>query len=64
MDIVISTSIGAILFLTFVIGLAVSIGSVPFAFIVALVSALMLFDFVQTSLETLKKRRAGNSTNH
>ncbi len=55
MDIVITTSIGAILFLAFVVGLAVSIGSIPFAIITAIVSAMMLFDFVQSSRAALMK---------
>ena len=55
MDIVIATSIGAVLFLAFVVGLAVSIGSIPFAVITAIVCAMMLFDFVQSSRASIKK---------
>jgi uncharacterized membrane protein len=64
MDVAIAATIGAILYLGFIIGLAVSIGSIPFAIITAFVSTLLLFDFVQSSLEALKKRQNGNSTNH
>ncbi|MBL4756205.1 MAG: hypothetical protein JKY32_00760 [Rhizobiales bacterium] len=62
MDIVFSTIVGAVIFLTFVIGLAVSIGSLPFAIIVAFVSAMMLYDFYQTSRDALKKGPDDNST--
>ncbi len=61
MDTVLSTIIGAVIFLAFVIGLAVSIGSLPFAIIVAFVSAMMLLDFYQTGRDALKKRQNGNS---
>lgn len=58
MDIIIATLIGAILFLAFVVGLAVSIGSIPFAIITAIVSAMMLFDFIQSGWAAMKKDKA------
>jgi len=57
MDIVLSTIVGAVIFLAFVIGLAVSIGSLPFAIIVAFVSAMMLYDFYQTSRDAARNWR-------
>ena len=40
-------------FLAFVIGLAVSIGSIPFAIIVAVVSGMIVTDFYQSAKEGL-----------
>lgn len=42
-------------FLAFVIGLAVSIGSVPFAIIVVVVSGMIVVDFYQSAKEGLNQ---------
>jgi hypothetical protein len=54
MDNLISSFIGVAVFLAFVIGLAVSIKSIPFAVIVSLVSVMVLIEFFQSAKEGLK----------
>jgi MFS superfamily sulfate permease-like transporter len=54
MDNLISSIIAVTVFLAFVIGLAVSIKSIPFAIIVALVSVMVLIEFFQSAKEGLK----------
>ena len=51
MDISISAIMGAIVFAAFVLGLAQSIGSLPFILIVVFVVGLMAFDTVQVIKE-------------
>ena len=51
MDISISAILGAIVFAAFVLGLAQSIGSLPFILIVVFVVGLMAFDTVQVIKE-------------
>jgi hypothetical protein len=53
MDNLISGLIAAAIFIPFVGGLAVSIGAVPFAIIVLIVVAMMLFDFFQSARDGL-----------
>ena len=53
MDNLISGLIAAAIFIPFVVGLAVSIGAVPFAVIVMIVVAMLLFDFFQSALDGL-----------
>ena len=54
MDNMISGLIAAAIFIPFVVGLAVSIGVAPFAIIVAIVVAMMLFDFFQSARDGLR----------
>ncbi len=54
MDNLISGFIAAAIFIPFVGGLAVSIGAVPFAVIVLIVVAMMLFDFFQSARDGLR----------
>ena len=54
MDNLISSFIGVAVFLAFVIGLAVSIKSIPFAIIVLLVSVMVLIEFFQSAKAGLK----------
>jgi len=54
MDNLISGLIAAAIFIPFVGGLAVSIGAVPFAIIVLIVVAMMLFDFFQSARDGLR----------
>jgi hypothetical protein len=54
MDNLISSIIAVTVFLAFVIGLAVSIKSIPFAIIVLLVSIMVLIEFFQSAKEGLK----------
>jgi|TARA_B110000259_G_C14030409_1_gene406417 hypothetical protein len=54
MDNLISSIIAVTVFLAFVIGLAISIKSIPFAIIVLLVSIMVLIEFFQSAKEGLK----------
>ncbi|MFT5550182.1 MAG: hypothetical protein ACI9CO_002115 [Candidatus Azotimanducaceae bacterium] len=54
MDNLISSIIAVAVFLAFVIGLAVSIKSIPFAIIVFLVSIMILIEFFESAKEGLK----------
>ncbi|MGK0398689.1 MAG: hypothetical protein ACJA0I_000985 [Gammaproteobacteria bacterium] len=54
MDNLISSIIAVAVFLAFVIGLAFSIKSIPFAIIVLLVSIMVLIEFFQSAKEGLK----------
>ncbi len=54
MDNLISGLIAAAIFIPFVGGLAVSIGVVPFAIIVVIVVAMMLFDYYQSARDGLR----------
>ncbi len=53
MDNIITGIIGVSIFLAFVLGLGVSIGTVPFGIIVVIVSILLVIDFY----ESVKKGR-------
>ena len=55
MDNLISSIIAVTVFLAFVIGLAISIKSIPFAIIVLLVSIMVLIEFFQSAKEGFKK---------
>jgi hypothetical protein len=57
MDNLITSFIAVCVFLAFVIGLAVSIKSIPFALIVMVVSAMIITDFFQSAKEGLKVDR-------
>ena len=54
MDNLISSAIAVAIFLAFVIGLAVSIKSIPFAIIILIVSIMILVEFFQSAKEGLK----------
>ena len=54
MDNLISSAIAVAVFLAFVIGLAVSIKSIPFAVIILIVSIMILIEFFQSAKEGLK----------
>ena len=54
MDNLITGFIGVAIFLAFIIGLAVSIKSIPFALIVGIVSILIVVDYVQSLKEGLR----------
>jgi hypothetical protein len=54
MDNLISSIIAVTVFLAFVIGLAISIKSIPFAIIVLLVSIMVLIEFFQSAKDGLK----------
>ena len=57
MDNLISGLIAAAIFIPFVGGLAVSIGAAPFAVIVVIVVAMMLFDFYQSARDGLRAEK-------
>lgn len=57
MDNLISGLIAAAIFIPFVVGLAVSIGALPFAIIVVIVVAMMLFDYYESVRDGLRAKR-------
>ena len=57
MDNLISGLIAAAIFIPFVVGLAVSIGAAPFAIIVLVVVAMMLFDYYQSVRDGLRAKK-------
>ncbi len=57
MDNLITGLIAAAIFIPFVGGLAVSIGAAPFAVIVVIVVAMMLFDFFQSARDGLRAEK-------
>jgi len=57
MDNLITGIISVAMFLAFVLGLGVSIGTIPFGIIVILVSAFLVFDFYQSAKEGLKENK-------
>lgn len=61
MDNLITGVIAVAIFLAFAVGLAFSIKSVPFAIIVAIVSAMILTDFLQSAKEGLKEEKEKKS---
>jgi 4-hydroxybenzoate polyprenyltransferase len=54
MDNLISSLIGVAVFLAFIIGLAVSIKSIPFAIIVSMVAVMILIEFFESAKAGLK----------
>ena len=62
MDNLITGAIAVAIFLAFVLGLAESIGKIPFALIVVIVSAMLCTDFYQSAKEGLKKEKEDNSS--
>ncbi len=63
MDNLISGLIAAAIFIPFVGGLAVSIGVVPFAVIVIIVVAMLLFDFSNRRGTACGRKRISNNDN-
>lgn len=61
MDNLITGLIGVLIFFAFVIGLAVSIKSLPFALIVLFVSTMVLVDFYQSAKQGLNKEKEKKS---
>ena len=55
MDNLITGLIAVGIFLAFVLGLAVSIGTIPFGVIVVIVSGLIVTDFYQSAKDGLKE---------
>ena len=55
MDNIITGAIAVGIFLAFVLGLAVSIGKLPFVLIVLIVSAMIVTDYLQSAKAGLKK---------
>lgn len=61
MDNIITGFITVAIFLSFIIGLAVSIKSIPFAVIVACVTVMISADFYQSAKEGLEEERTKKS---
>ena len=61
MDNIITGAIAVAIFLAFVLGLAHSIGALPFVLIVVIVSAMICTDFYQSAKEGLKEERQKKS---
>lgn len=61
MDNLISGAIAVAVFLAFTLGLAESIGALPFALIVIIVCALLCTDFYQSAKQGLKDEREKKS---
>lgn len=64
MDNIITGAIGVVIFMAFVLGLAESIGELPFVVIVVAVCAMLCIDFFQSardSLRSMKQDKPGNS---
>ncbi len=57
MDNLITGFIAVGIFLAFVLGLAVSIGTIPLGIIVVVVSGLIVTDFYQSAKDGLKERK-------
>jgi 4-hydroxybenzoate polyprenyltransferase len=57
MDNLISGLIAVAIFLAFVLGLAHSIGQLPFVLIVVIVSAMLCFDFYQSARDGLAEEK-------
>jgi uncharacterized membrane protein len=64
MDNLITGAIAVAIFLAFVLGLADSIGKLPFTLIVVIVSTLLCIDYYQSAREGLaeEKKKKSNST--
>lgn len=54
---IITGVIAIAIFLAFVLGLGVSIGTIPFGIIVIIVSCMLLVDFYQSTKERLKENK-------
>ncbi len=61
MDNIITGVIAVAIFLAFVLGLAQSIGALPFVLIVVIVSAMICTDFYQSAKQGLKEERQKKS---
>ena len=61
MDNIITGAIAVAIFLAFVLGLAESIGALPFVVIVVIVSAMICTDFYQSAKQGLKEERQKKS---
>ncbi len=61
MDNIITGAIAVAIFLAFVLGLAESIGALPFVLIVVIVSAMICIDFYQSAKQGLKEERQKKS---
>ena len=64
MDNIITGAIGVAIFMAFVLGLAHSIGELPFVVIVVAVCAMLCIDFYQSareSLQTMKHKKANEA---
>ena len=61
MDNIITGAIAVAIFLAFVLGLAESIGALPFVVIVVIVSAMICTDFYQSAKQGLKQERQKKS---
>jgi uncharacterized membrane protein len=57
MDNIITGAIAVAIFLAFVLGLADSIGKIPFTLIVVIVSAMLCFDFYQSARAGLAEEK-------
>jgi hypothetical protein len=57
MDNLITGLIAVGIFLAFVLGLAVSIGTIPFGIIVVIVSGMILVDFYQSAKQGLENEK-------
>lgn len=57
MDNLITGAIAVAIFLAFVLGLAGSIGKIPFTLIVIIVSAMLCTDYYQSAKEGLKQEK-------
>ena len=61
MDNIITGAIAVIIFMSFVLGLAHSIGQLPFALIVVFVCTLLCIDYFQSARQGLKEERQKKS---
>jgi len=61
MDNIITGAIGVAMFLAFTLGLAESIGTIPFAVIVIAVCLMIVTDFFQSAKEGLEEERQTKS---
>ena len=61
MDNLITGLIAVAIFLAFTLGLAVSIGTIPFALIVIIVGIFLLIDFYESAKAGLKKGKNSSS---
>jgi hypothetical protein len=57
MDNLITGLIAVAVFLVFVLGLAASIGTIPFAIIVLIVSGMIVTDFYQSAKQGMKQKK-------
>lgn len=61
MDNLITGAIAVAIFLSFVLGLAGSIGKIPFAIIAVIVSVLLCIDYYQSAKQGLKDEKKKDS---